>query len=67
MFVSTHAYTHSIPELQDALIWPNATMWGGWLEYFKLAIPSVGIVWTAYMAYHLQAFIAVDLGQEAQE
>ena len=59
-------YPVFIKDIQDALIWPDSSVWSGWKEYFSLGVPTTGMLCAEYWAWESLAFIAGHLGVTAQ-
>ena len=59
-------YPHFIDSAKDALIWPDSSVWSGWKEYFKLGVPTTGMLCAEYWAWESLAFLSGHLGIVAQ-
>ena len=51
--------------VRDAICWPDSSVFKGWMEYLKLAVPSAGIFCAEYWAYLILAWISVFIDAEA--
>ena len=58
-------YPVFIKEVQDALVWPDSSVWSGWKEYFSLGVPTTGMLCAEYWAWESLAFISGHLGVTA--
>ena len=65
LLASTIVYAHYINDVQEALFWPDASVWQGWKEYFYLGVPTTGILCAQYWAWQFLAIVSGNLGVEA--
>ena len=59
---TTIMYAHCLRGIQDALFWPDATVWSGWKEYFSLGVPTTIMLCAEYWAWQFLAIISGALG-----
>lgn len=62
LLLTTVMYTHRIKEIQDALFWPDATVFEGWREYFKLGVPTTVMLLAEYWAWQFLAILSGIFG-----
>ena len=51
LLATTMMYAHCLKDINDALFWPDATVWIGWKEYFNLGVPTTGMLCAEYWAW----------------
>ena len=66
LLASTMIYAHFIPEIKEALFWPDATIWKGWMEYFRLGVPTTVMFCSEYWAWEILAILSGRLGVVVQ-
>ena len=62
LLATTMMYTHCLSYLQEALFWPEASVWSDWSEYFSLGLPTTGIVAAVFLALEFLALVSGNLG-----
>lgn len=51
LLLTTMVYAHCLENVRDALIWPDASVWSDWREYFALGVPTTGMLCAEYWAW----------------
>ena len=67
LLTTTLLYLDCVPEIRNALSWPDATIWIKWLEYFGLGIPAALIVLAFISSRILLLFLSGVLGVLEQD
>ena len=62
LLATTMVYSHCLSHLQDALFWPNATVWNDWREYFSLGVPTTAMFLGNDMALNSLVLISGSFG-----
>lgn len=65
-FLCLLLYTHNIPELQEALIWPTREVFQEWGEYIKLSISSTVMLCAEEWSYEILTLMAGMIGVKQQ-
>ena len=63
---STMVYARFVPEIREALFWPDSSVWVDWREYFSLGVPATGMMCAEYWAWDILVILAGNLDVKQQ-
>lgn len=66
IFLFVTVYAHCLPEIKEALFWPNAQTFSGWGEYLRFGVPAAVMICAEWWAFDILVILSGWIGVEQQ-
>ena len=66
LFIMITIYANMLDQIKEAIYWPDSSVWLGWAEYFRLGVPTTGIMCAEYWAWQGLCLMSGNLSVEEQ-